>query len=695
MVARYCRRVVANSGRPGSGGVQDHAQTLIGSVIAGRYRIRRLIGDGGMGSVFEAEHLALGSLVALKILKPDFCRDAANTERFLQEARAASRIAHEGVVYITDFGEVPGGSAYIAMELLQGETLEVRLQREGKLTWRQARPLLLQIARALDAAHQHGVVHRDVKPANIYITERGDGTDLVKLLDFGIAKVNEPGGHGLTKTGTVFGTANYMAPEQARGEKTDPRADVYAFGVIMFELLTGDLPFRGASFMEVLAMHLREPPPAPSSRDSRITPRLDAIVLRALAKDRQARWQNMGVLAKALSRIPAREREPQAPPPRARGRNAAPRPSAAPAGPTRDSHGRWRWPTLAAAVALLVTMAWWFRADMWPGNVTEPSTHVAALTRPAHAPSVLSSEEAIPPGSAEEPASRVRFPAPETRDEPDEKPSTKPISHVPLADAASFDPALPPPDAVDDRVPSATRPTAEPPSPADSKEPVTTPRRSTSTPSDVRAGNASRGASLPSSEGPPGSDRLAKATLSAAPPPGEPPPRWWLDDKPYGRHAVLKVRVPPGRHRVRARWPDGRVGRASVDATPRTHHKIRVHPDRAQSQTGPTRRDDSSQPTGRGELTRDMVVQRVQRLRLQFRRCAAKQDIPQPVPLELLLRIDGRVGVVAKAVAASPGVSAEVLRCIERHVGALSFPKSPSTPVLTVGMESTLPANVP
>src|SRR6266545_1025491 len=247
-----------------------------------RYVVERKLGEGGMGAVYVARHLVLDKPVALKVLHGELMRKAELRERFLNEARAASRIRHENVIDITDFGTTPEGAVFFAMELLSGRDLQqelgAALAAGQRLPWPRSRAIFLQICSALSAAHRLGIIHRDLKPENIYLIEWLGHRDFVKLLDFGIAKsteIPEQGGQGtgevrkLTRTGMVFGTPEYMAPEQARGEAPDLRVDVYAMGCILFQLIIGRVPFSGDSFMAVLAAHLSQP--APTIRPADLT----------------------------------------------------------------------------------------------------------------------------------------------------------------------------------------------------------------------------------------------------------------------------------------------------------------------------------------------------------------------------------------------------------------------------------------
>jgi len=276
---------------------------MIGSVLSERYRILDVIGDGGMGRVYAAEHVTLRRKLAIKVLKPELARVEGNVERFLQEARAASTIAHPNVVDILDFGRVPGGPVYFVMEFLEGEDLAMLLRRQIRLPWPRVQQIVLQVVRGLHAAHKCGVIHRDMKPANIYLVRRPDGSESVKLLDFGIAKWVSPDGLGsLTGEGSVFGTARYMSPEQASGLPVDGRSDVYAVGVFTYEMLTGRPPFDSDNFMRVATQHINEPilPPRDMAPDAGISEIVEALVMRALAKNPADRYPSMAELEAAI-----------------------------------------------------------------------------------------------------------------------------------------------------------------------------------------------------------------------------------------------------------------------------------------------------------------------------------------------------------------------------------------------------------
>ncbi len=277
-------------------------------VIGGRFRVVQLIGKGGMGSVYEARHLSLPRTYAIKILLADLATDEGFIERFRREAIAMSKIDHPNVIRITDYGETGDGSVYLVMEFLEGDGLDDVLNRRGKLPVERALTILAQISDALEVAHQEGVIHRDLKPENILLTSRHGRKDFVKLLDFGIAKVRTPefDGTPLTIQGEVFGTAEYMSPEQATGKPQDGRSDIYALGCLLYELISGEPPFLGSA-VEVLRSHVFTEPPPPSSRmqGGRIMPELDTLVMRCLAKEPADRYQTCAELRQDLVRVRA------------------------------------------------------------------------------------------------------------------------------------------------------------------------------------------------------------------------------------------------------------------------------------------------------------------------------------------------------------------------------------------------------
>ncbi len=284
---------------------QSSSVLKAGTVLGDRYRILARIGAGGMGTVYRAIHIAIGKPVAIKVLAGDWANRPELALRFTQEARSASLVRHPNIVDITDFGYVGEGLPYFVMEYLEGETLGQRIARVGRLPWAQAQPLIVQVLAALHAAHEHGVIHRDMKPDNCFIVT-GEQPERVKVLDFGIAKVIAEGtSQQLTQTGAVMGTAAYMSPEQAQSLELDARTDVYSAAVVLFEMLTGRLPFIANGFLGVLTKHLTEraPPLRKVAPDAAIPVQVERAVLKAMAKDRAERHASAAELAAVLGAI--------------------------------------------------------------------------------------------------------------------------------------------------------------------------------------------------------------------------------------------------------------------------------------------------------------------------------------------------------------------------------------------------------
>ena len=283
---------------------------MIGTVLDGRYRVLRKLGEGAMGEVYLAEHLNLGRREALKILHPRLAGAAPFVERFRREARATNRVQHPNIVSVHDFGQLPDGRLLLAMEYVEGESLGTILRRVGRMPIGRALPILEQLAGAVDHAHACGVIHRDLKPENMMLVEHRGRSDVLKVLDFGIAKIVAPDhqSHGLTAKGEVFGTPLYMAPEQFTSAQPDPRSDLYAIGVIAFELLVGETPFRGSTAMALMHAHLTQTPDRVSARvpEARMPAELDAVVARCLEKDPSRRHATGAELKAALERVPGR-----------------------------------------------------------------------------------------------------------------------------------------------------------------------------------------------------------------------------------------------------------------------------------------------------------------------------------------------------------------------------------------------------
>lgn len=274
----------------------------LGTVIAGRYRIDRALGAGTMGVVVGAWHLELEQPVAIKFLNRAVLGAAEALERFRREARAAARIKSEHVVRVLDVGALPDGLPFIVMELLNGRSLEDELVARGPLPVWEAVSHVLQAIDALSEAHAAGIVHRDLKPANLFVAERADRSQIVKVLDFGISKfTNDVSGVGLTRTGMIVGSPLYMAPEQLRATKAvDQRADIWALGTILFQLLTARTPYNADSAPDLYAMLLRDPPSLITQFRTDLPEGLESIIMRCLERDPEQRFQNVGELADAL-----------------------------------------------------------------------------------------------------------------------------------------------------------------------------------------------------------------------------------------------------------------------------------------------------------------------------------------------------------------------------------------------------------
>jgi serine/threonine-protein kinase len=271
----------------------------------GNYLATALLGEGGMGAVYLAEHPNIGRQVAIKVLRSELGRDEQSLARFINEARAANSIRHPNIIEILDSGVTENGISYLVMELLRGESLTSRIKRKGKLPPDEAVALVMQTASALGAAHAKGIVHRDLKPDNLFVVpdEANPGSEHIKVLDFGIAKLQTtaPGGFVKTRTGALMGTPIYMSPEQCLGTKeVDWRSDIYSLGAILYELTTGHPPFLSEGFGALLNMHLNQPPRPPREIEPTIPPGLESVVLRMLSKKPDDRFQSMAEVQAAL-----------------------------------------------------------------------------------------------------------------------------------------------------------------------------------------------------------------------------------------------------------------------------------------------------------------------------------------------------------------------------------------------------------
>ncbi len=292
----------------------EETDPYIGQLFAGNFQVQERIGVGSMGVVYLAEQLSLKKKVALKILKGNAAQSQEALQRFQREARAASRLNHPNSISIFDFGQNEDGASFIAMEYLDGHDLGQVLSEEFPLDPERVVNLLIQVCSALDEAHAAGIIHRDLKPANIVVSKRRSGEEFVKVLDFGIAKLNDPeasGGPHLTQDGLICGTPAFMSPEQVKGLELDPRTDIYALGVVLFMLLTGRLPFQANSSAGMAAKIITEAPPRPSKvrLDLQVPDLFDPIIERAMAKQREDRYESAlafrAALEDALQRLKA------------------------------------------------------------------------------------------------------------------------------------------------------------------------------------------------------------------------------------------------------------------------------------------------------------------------------------------------------------------------------------------------------
>ena len=293
---------------------------LAGRVLSGRYRLVEVLGRGGMGAVYRAHHILMDKPVAVKVLRQELASDTEAVARFHREARSASRLDHDHIIRVTDFGQTDDGLLFLVMELLDGENL-AQVLRRGPLPWRRAATIGRDIALGLAHAHEQGVIHRDLKPENIVLVRRGKSArQMVKVLDFGLAKLihdvsgaGSSGGDGaeddaarsLTRTGAVFGTPEYMSPEQAEGRGLGPHTDLYALGVVAYQMVSGVLPFTAPTFLALIAKTVNEPPPPPTQQNPAIDlpPQLEALIMQCLAKEPAERPTSAEEIAESLDQI--------------------------------------------------------------------------------------------------------------------------------------------------------------------------------------------------------------------------------------------------------------------------------------------------------------------------------------------------------------------------------------------------------
>ncbi|HVU04275.1 MAG TPA: protein kinase [Polyangiaceae bacterium] len=392
-------------------------------LVAGKYRLNRLLGRGGMGAVWEGVHETLGTRVAVKFIDAEYAGSDDVRSRFVNEAKAAARLRSKHVVQVFDQGVGEDGRPYIVMEFLHGEPLDRRLDRQGKLDPEETARITLHVSRALARAHEQGIVHRDLKPENVFLVrDDEDQTELAKVVDFGIAKFTDPTGasSSSTRTGAVLGTPQYMSPEQARGLRTvDHRTDLWSLGVIVYRCLSGAMPFKGEAVGDLLVNICTSDPPTPSAVEPRVPAGFDAWVRRALAREPSDRFQSAAELSDALAAVCGAHDKIGA----VSGATRVELPSA-PSGPgavtasplettpTIPTRSRGLLPLVAVFLGVLVTAVFGARAVMRPG--AEPVVPASAAPSPPpvvaspgeRAPEVtpVTSAAPVPSAKTEEPA---------------------------------------------------------------------------------------------------------------------------------------------------------------------------------------------------------------------------------------------------------------------------------------------------
>src|SRR5262245_62055889 len=274
----------------------------VGKLLDGKYRLDSYLSRGGMGAVYKATHVMLDKTVVVKLIKPELVTSAEVVRRFQREARAASNLNHPNIVAVYDLGQTDDGTLYIAMEYINGPSLKDVIRKTGSLPVPRIKSILGQVAGALALAHGHNIIHRDLKPHNVMLAKGPNGEEIAKLLDFGIAKTFDESATQLTQTGFAIGTPQYMAPEQAAGKEVTAQSDLYSLGVMLYEMLVGEVPFDAPTTAAILIKQLTEDPLPPSRRrpEARVSPTLEAVVMRCLDKEPRRRYETADDFAAAL-----------------------------------------------------------------------------------------------------------------------------------------------------------------------------------------------------------------------------------------------------------------------------------------------------------------------------------------------------------------------------------------------------------
>ncbi|MCZ7682724.1 MAG: protein kinase [Sandaracinaceae bacterium] len=407
----------------------DNPDPLVGQLVDGRYRVEGVLGAGGMGLVYRARHAVLGKPLALKVLKPEVSRDEEVMARFRREAQAASAVGSPHICDVSDFGSLDDGSTYFVMELLDGPSLTSAMQRDRPLPVARTLRIARQLCEALGAAHARGIVHRDLKPDNVHLVPRGSDPDFVKVLDFGIAKVAGGADKKLTRAGQVFGTPHYMSPEQCSGRDVDHRTDIYALGVMLYEMACGQVPFDADTLMGVLTKHVYEQPVPPHqlAAGAPVPAGLEAVILKCLAKQPADRYASMSALAADLEAV-ERGVTPGAVAERVEHAMTAGAPVAAPTPqpivPAAPERRRSTLPLALAAAALAVLAAGAFAAAYLAtvsddAEVASREPEASEERAPTHEERVATSEEA----REDEPATDPSGAPPPASDEPPDAPA--------------------------------------------------------------------------------------------------------------------------------------------------------------------------------------------------------------------------------------------------------------------------------